>query len=281
MIRSKRLFRNLLSERYVIVPFIIYSPILIAAIFAEYIAPYHPLETGVGPPLSPPTLNYLMGTDQLGGDIFSQVVYGARTSMFVSFISTAMAVMIGLLVGVPAGYFKGLVDEVLMRVTDVFLSIPSFILIIFLVVLFGSDIYTLTIVIGLVGWPTLARIVRAQILSLSEREFVLAVRALGASPLRTMFSEILPNTILPLIPAIMLQLGFAVLVESGVNFLALGDQNVMSWGRILWMASRSIYAGVWWGIIFPGTAILITIFSLNILSDGVSKIINPKTARSW
>jgi len=279
VMRASLLYKNLLREKYILIPIIIFSPILLAAIFADYIAPYPPLKTGVGPSLTEPTSAHIMGTDQAGGDIFSQVVYGARTSLYVAFVSTTLAVAIGLAVGVPSGYFNRRVDEVLMRIVDVVLSIPSFILIIFLIVLFGSNILTLTIVIGLVGWPTLARIVRAQILSVREREFVLAIRALGASPLRIMFNEILPNVILPLIPAIMLQLGYAVLVESGVSFLGLGDQNIMSWGRVLWMASRSIYVGAWWGLIFPGMAILITIISLNLLGDGISKIINPKTAK--
>ncbi|MCX8201811.1 MAG: ABC transporter permease, partial [Candidatus Caldarchaeum sp.] len=266
-------------EKFVLVPFLILTPILVFAVFAEFIAPYNPLKTRVGPALTPPSPEYIMGTDQAGGDIFSQVVFGARTAMYVALASTALSVIIGFAVGIPAGYLRGLVDEILMRIADIVLSIPSFVLIIFLIVLFGGNINIIVAIIALVSWPTLARITRAQILSVREREFVLAAKALGASPIRVMFSEILPNIILPIIPAITLQMGFAILIESGVSFLGLGDQNVMSWGRILWMASRSIYAGVWWGILFPGLALSISILSLNLLGDGVSRIINPRQIR--
>ncbi len=220
-----------------------------------------------------------MGTDQAGSDIFSQVIYGSRTAMYVAFTSILLSVILGFAVGFPAGYFRGIIDEVLMRVADVILSIPSFVLIIFLIVLFGSNINIIVMIIALVSWPTLARIIRAQVLSVREREFVLAARALGAGSLRIMFSEMLPNIIIPILPAITLQMSFAILVESGVSFLGLGDQNVISWGRVLWMASRSIYVGVWWGILFPGLFLSISILGLNLLGDGLSKVINPRQIR--
>ena len=254
-------------------------PIILAAILADVIAPYNPLKTGVGPALSPPSAEYLMGTDQAGGDIFSQVIHGSRVALYVAVLSTLLALAIAILIGLPAGYYRGVIDEVLMRITDIVLSIPSFVLIIFLVVLFGSDINIITMVIGFVSWPTLARIIRAQVLSLREREFVLAARALGASSKTIMVNEILPNTWLSLLPAITLQMGFAVLIETGLSFLGLGDQNVSSWGRALWLASRSIYAGSWWSVLFPGLAIIITILAFNMLGDAISRIINPREIR--
>jgi peptide/nickel transport system permease protein len=273
------LLPRLRGEKYILIPLILLIPIFLSAVFSEYIAPFNPFKSGVGPALSPPSEIFLMGTDQAGRDIFSQVVYGARTALYVALFSTAIATLIGFGVGMIAGYFRGLVEEVAMRIADVVLSIPSFVLIIFLVVLFGGNINVVTIVIGLVSWPTISRIVRSQVLSVREREFILAARALGAGPLHIMFGEILPNVILPILPAVTLQMGFAILVETGISFLGLGDQNVMSWGTILWLASRSIYAGVWWGILFPGLAISMSILGFNLLGDGIGKIINPREVK--
>ncbi|MEM2746502.1 MAG: ABC transporter permease [Candidatus Caldarchaeum sp.] len=266
-------------EKYLLIPVLFLIPVIASAVFAEFIALYNPLRTRVGPPLTPPSPTYLMGTDQAGSDIFSQVIYGSRTAMYVAFTSILLSVILGFAVGFPAGYFRGIIDEVLMRVADVILSIPSFVLIIFLIVLFGSNINIIVMIIALVSWPALARIIRAQVLSVREREFVLAARALGAGSLRIMFSEMLPNIIIPILPAITLQMSFAILVESGVSFLGLGDQNVISWGRVLWLASRSIYVGVWWGILFPGLFLSISILGLNLLGDGLSKVINPRQIR--
>jgi len=276
---SVSLISKLTREKYVLIPLILLMPILLAAILAEYIAPYDPFKSRIGPALSPPTDTFLFGTDQAGRDIFSQVVYGARTALYVALTSTAVAVLLGFAIGLIAGYFRGVVDEILMRMADVVLSIPSFVLIIFLIVLFGGSINTIALVIGFVSWPTLSRVVRSQVLTIREREFVLAARAVGASSFYIILSEVLPNVILPVLPAVTLQMSFAVLVEAGISFLGLGDQSTMSWGNILWLASRSIYVGVWWGILFPGLAISVTIMGFNLLGDGISKIINPRQIR--
>lgn len=271
-----RFFSNLTRARGAKLALILLAPIIFSAVAAEMITVYNPLRTGVGPMLSPPSFKYPFGTDQAGGDVYSQVIFGARVALYVGLISTLIALFIALIIGLPAGYFGGMLDEVLMRATDVVLSIPSFVLIIFIVILFGSNIHIITLVIGIVSWPTLARIIRAQVLSLREREFVLAVKAVGAGSADIMVTEILPNIWLPLLPAVTLQIGSSILVEAGLSFLGLGDPNAVSWGRVLWLASRSIYLGAWWGILMPGLAIIITILAFNLLGDAIGQLTSAK-----
>ncbi|MEM3403207.1 MAG: ABC transporter permease [Nitrososphaeria archaeon] len=259
-----------------ILPLILLAPIILFAVFAYQIAPYNPLQTGVGESLSPPSSRNFMGTDQLGEDIFSQVVHGSRVALYVGITSSLITVFLALVIGTVAGYLGGMVDEVLMRFTDVVLSIPSFILIIFIVILFGSSINVITLVIGVVSWPSMARVVRARVLSFKEQEFVLAAKALGANPLNVMLFEILPNIWLGIIPAITLQIGNGILTEAGLSFLGLGDPNVASWGRILYLASTAIYLGCWWGVLFPGLAIIVTIISFNLLGDVLGTSLSPK-----
>ncbi len=271
-----KFFRNLVGAKGARLGLVLLVPIVFAALAADFITLYNPLRTGVGPMLSPPTPVYPFGTDQAGSDVYSQVIYGARVALYVGVVSTLIALIIALAVGLPAGFYGGVLDEVLMRATDVVLSIPSFVLIIFIVILFGSNIHTITLVIGVVSWPTLARIIRAQVLSLREREFVLAVKAVGAGSVDIMVNEILPNIWLPLLPAVTLQMGSSILVEAGLSFLGLGDPNVVSWGRILWLASRSIYLGAWWSILMPGLAIIITILAFNLLGDAIGQLTSSK-----
>lgn len=270
------ILKNLIGAKGAKLGLALLLPVVFAALAADFITVYNPLRTGVGPMLSPPTLNYPFGTDQAGSDVYSQVVYGARTALYVGVVSTLLALIIALAIGLLAGFYGGILDEVLMRATDVVLSIPSFVLIIFIVILFGSNIHTITLVIGVVSWPTLARIIRAQVLSLKEREFVLAVKAVGAGSVDIMVNEILPNIWLPLLPAVTLQMGSSILIEAGLSFLGLGDPNVVSWGRILWLASRSIYLGAWWSALMPGLAIIITILAFNILGDAIGQLTSPK-----
>lgn len=270
------MFRVFLAERDARLALVLVAPIIFAALFANLIAPFSPILYTSAVPLSPPSLSHPMGTDQVGADIYSQVIFGARVALYVAGVSGALAVVLALLVGLPAGYFSGFADEALMRVTDLVISIPSFVLIILVVILFGSTVNTIALIIAAVSWPTLARIVRAEVLSLREREFVLAARAVGAGPLNIMVEEVLPNVWFRLMPAITLQMGLAIIIEAGVSFLGLGDSNASSWGRILLLADQAIYSGAWWGILFPTLAIIVTIIGLNLLGDSVAKTLNPK-----
>lgn len=248
-------------------------------VFANLIAPYDPMRTGLSPGLEPPSLKFLMGTDQLGRDIFSWVVHGARTAIIVGVLSTSISFIIALMVGLVSGYFGGVVDNILMRVVDLLLSIPQFILIVIIVILYGSRFSNIILIIGLLSWPTLARIVRAEVLSLREREFVLAAKSIGCNSLDILFNEILPNALPPIIPATALLMSNSILTEAALSFLGLGDPDVISWGKILWIARQALFAGAWWPLVFPSIFILITILGINMIADGLNNILNPKVRR--
>jgi len=241
--------------------------VLIFAIFAEFIAPYPPLKTGVGPILSPPSASHLMGTDQVGADIFSQVVYGSRTALIVGIMSGAIALSIALALGLLAGYYGRKIDMIAMRAVDFFLSIPVFVFMIVLLVVFGSRLINIAVILGLFSWPLMTRVIRSHALSLSEKEFVAAAKAIGEGDLRIIIGELLPNVWPSVIPLFMMVVSESIVAESGLSFLGLGDPNVASWGKTLAMASRAFYAGSWWGILFPGLVLTLTIVSLNLMSD--------------
>ncbi len=258
-------------EKRIIIPLILLFPALLFSLSAEIIAPYPPLRTGVGPPLSPPSAQYILGTDQLGSDIFSQVVYGSRTALLVALLTGFISLLIALTVGLLSGYYGGIMDIVFMRMVDLFLSIPGFILIILLLVVYGNSLFNLVIVMGILGWPIMGRIVRSQTMSIKEREFVIAAKALGDSSISIMIREILPNIWPSIIPALFLEMSLAVLIESGISFIGLGDPNIASWGKTLSLASRALYIGAWWGAFFPGLMLTLTILGLNLMGDYIAK----------
>lgn len=258
------------------IPTILVLPTVLFAVFADIIAPYPPLKTGVGPVLSPPSIKYFMGTDQLGSDIFSQVVYGSRTALIVGISVGLISLCIAIVIGLLAGYYGGLADLILMRVVDLFLSIPSFVLVILALVIYGNSIVNLIVILSLISWPIMARIVRSSTMSIKEREFIVAAKAIGESDLSIMFREILPNVWPSVVPALLLEMSLAILVESGISFIGLGDPNVASWGKILSLASRALYIGAWWGALFPGLMLTITILGLNMLGDHLVKILSRR-----
>lgn len=260
-----------MPEIRLLIAIVLLSPVIFFALAADLIAPYPPLRTGVGPSLSPPSLDHIMGTDQLGSDVFSQVVYGSRTALLVGLLTGLISLLIALAVGLFSGYYGGLADIVLMRIADLFLSIPGFILIILFLVVYGSSLTRLIIILGLLSWPIMGRIARSQTMSLREREFVIAARALGDSNLSIMFREILPNIWPSIMPALFLEISLAILVESGVSFIGLGDPNIASWGKTLSLASRALYIGAWWGAFFPGLMLTATILGLNLLGDYIAR----------
>ncbi|MEM3504237.1 MAG: ABC transporter permease [Nitrososphaeria archaeon] len=255
------------------------SIIVFLGLTAGFLTNREPLRTGYAPGLTAPSTQFPMGTDQLGRDIFSWTLYGIRTALFVSIVSTSLTVIISILIGLPAGYFGGKLDQLLMRVTDFFLSIPRFILIIFAVIIFGPTLTNIILILSAFSWPTIARIVRAEVLSIKEREYVQAAKVLGARNLDIMFNEILPNVMPPVLVAAALQMSDAILAEAGLSFLGLGDPNTASWGRILAIARQAIYVGGWWTLLFPSLFITATVLSVNLLADGLNDIFNPKSVR--
>ncbi len=248
----------------------------LAALFASALAPYDPGAYDVTQILMPPGLAHWLGTDQIGRDVLSRMLYGARISMAVGFVSVGIAVGVGTLIGTVAAYYGGRVDEVLMRFVDLMLNFPRLFLLLTLIALLRPSIWVIMAVIGLTGWMGLARLVRGEILSLKEREFVLSARALGARDPRIMFHHILPNALVPVLVSATLGVAGAILAESGLSFLGLGVQPpTPSWGNILIEGKANIEIA-WWLSVFPGMAILVTVLAYNLLGEGLRDALDPR-----
>ncbi|WP_082580683.1 oligopeptide ABC transporter permease [Bacillus sp. Root920] len=252
--------------------------IIFSAIFAPVIAPYTPEHQDLLKRLQPPSAEHFMGTDKFGRDIFSRVLYGARVSLLVGFVSVVGAITIGTVVGAVAGYFKGFVDSLLMRFVDVVLSIPDIFLLITLVTIFKPGIDKLILIFALTGWTTTARLIRSEFLSLRTREFVLAARTIGTKNHVIIFSHILPNCIGPIIVSATLKVGSVILAESTLSYLGFGIQPpTASWGNMLQDAQNfSIMVQAWWYPLFPGLLILLTVLCFNFLGDGLRDALDPK-----
>ncbi len=269
----KIIWRNPLT----LIGFIIIISILLLALIAPLIAPYDPNAINVKAILLAPTGQHLMGTDGLGRDVFSRMLYGARISLMVGFVAVGIATVIGILLGAIAGFYRGWLDTFIMRTVDVMLSIPTFFLILAVIAFLNPSIWNIMIVIGLTSWMGVTRLVRAEFLSLRNREFVLAAQALGAKDFRLIFRHLLPNSLTPIIVSSILGIASAVLVESGLSFLGLGVQAPQaSWGNILTDGKEYIQFA-WWLSLFPGLAILLTVLGYNLLGDGLRDAYNPRS----
>jgi peptide/nickel transport system permease protein len=228
-----------------------------------------------GPPLQPPGGRFLLGTDTLGRDVAAGIIYGARTSLMIGVAATLVAVVLGVLIGAVAGYYRGKLDVALMRVTELFQTIPSFILAILLVAILSPSVDSEIAAIALVSWPGIARLARGEFASLGGREFVLACVGLGAGDGRIVFRHLLPNCASPLIAVGSLLIASVILFESGLSFLGLGDPNLMSWGLMI-SAGREVLRSAWWICTFPGLAILATVLAINLIGDGLNEALNPR-----
>lgn len=257
----------------------IISTILVLALLAPLIAPFDPDAINVKAILLAPSSDHWMGTDGLGRDVFSRMLYGARISLLVGFVAVGIATIIGVILGAIAGFYRGWVDVIIMRLVDVMLSIPTFFLILAVIAFLNPSIWNIMIVIGLTSWMGVTRLVRAEFLSLREREFVLSARTMGASDLRLIFLHLLPNSLTPIIVSTVLGIASAVLVESGLSFLGLGVQPPQaSWGNILTDGKEYIQFA-WWLSLFPGLAILLTVLGYNLLGEGLRDALDPRTVK--
>lgn len=248
--------------------------LVLVALLAGLIAPFDPFAI-TNEVLQPPSALHLFGTDDLGRDIFSAVVHGARTSLLVGLAAAGTATVVGLLVGSLAGYAGGLVDDLLMRVSELFQIIPRFFLALIMVALLGSNIWLIVLLLGLTYWPGTARLVRAQILSLRARDYITAARAIGVPDAQILLRHLLPAALPPVITLAALQVGGAILVEAGLSFLGLGDRSVVSWGMLLNDAQQFVRRA-WWMSVFPGAAITLTVLGLNLFADGLNDALNPR-----
>jgi len=251
--------------------------IALSAIFAPIIADQNPLEMDLssGEILQKPSLEHFFGTDNLGRDVFSRMLYGARVSLSVGFIAVIISLMIGVVFGALSGYYGGWIDALLMRIVEIMYSLPTFFLIMMVITFLGPNIINVMVVIGLTSWAGLSRLIRAEFLTLRERDFVLAARSGGASNTRIIFRHILPNAMAPVYVSFTLSVGSAILIESALSFLGLGVQMpAPSWGNILSVGKNYIdYA--WWLMLFPGLAILVTVLSFNMMADGLREVLDP------
>jgi len=239
------------------------------AVLAPWLAPYDPLAVNLPEALLAPSPAHWLGTDQLGRDVLSRLIFGSRISLLIGFIAVGVAVVVGTVVGLLAGYAGGRLDAILMRVVDTMLAFPSIFLLLAVIAILEPNIYNIMAVIGLTSWMGVARLVRAEILSLKEREFVLAARALGASPLRLMARHLLPNAMGPVLVAATLGVGGAILTESVLSYLGLGVQPpTPSWGNIL-NEGRVALGVAWWLTLSPGLCILVTVLAFNLLGEGI------------
>jgi peptide/nickel transport system permease protein len=251
--------------------------VVLLAAAAPFAFPASPWEM-TGPPFQRPLGDYLLGTDMLGREILSGIVHGARVSLMVGVVSTVVAVSLGIALGALAGYFGGAIDDALMRFTEFFQTIPSFVFAIVLVAIFRPSIVSIVAAIAIVSWPPVARLVRGEFLTLRGREFVQAAVVIGESHLKIILSQILPNAMSPVIVMASLMIASAILLESALSFLGLGDPNMMSWGYMIG-ASRSVMRQAWWMSTFPGIAIFLTVLALNLVGEGLSDAMNPRLAR--
>lgn len=248
----------------------------VAAIIAPLVAPFNPDQQDVLHRLEPPSRKHLLGTDDLGRDLLSRIIYGTRVSLLVGFVAIGIAIVIGSILGLLSGYFGGWLDTVIMRLVDMMLCFPTFFLILMVIAFLEPNIWNVMAVIGLTGWPGLTRLVRGECLSVREREFVQAARVLGLSNIRVMFVHLLPNVMAPILVTATLGIGGAILTESALSFLGLGVQPpTPSWGNIL-TAGKDYITVAWWLSLYPGLAILVTVLAYNLLGEGLRDVLDPR-----
>lgn len=277
---EKQLLASILNNPLAKAGLMIILVIFILAMLAPIIAPYDPNAINVKAILLAPSSSHWMGTDGLGRDVLSRMLYGGQISLLVGLVAVGISTAIGILLGALAGYYRGWVDTLIMRLVDIMLSIPSFFLILAVIAFLTPSIVNIMIVIGLTSWMGVTRLVRAELMSLTQREFVQASRTLGAKDVRLIFKHLLPNSLTPIIVSSVLGVASAVLMESGLSFLGLGVQAPQaSWGNILTDGKEYIQFA-WWLSLFPGMAILITVLGYNLFGEGLRDALDPRSQSS-
>ena len=275
----KTFWRNFARNRGAVVGLGILLIVIVVAIGAPWFFPGSPWDMAGAPFMPPGEMGMMLGSDSLGRDVAAGIAHGARVSLLVGGVSTVVALVIGVGLGAIAGYLGGWADDVVMRFTEFFQTIPSFVLAILLVAIFTPSIQSIVFAIAVVSWPPVARVVRAEFLSLRSREFVQASEVLGKSRISIVLGDILPNALSPIVVLSSLMVASAILLESALSFLGLGDPNLMSWGFLIG-SGRSVIRIAWWMSVFPGIAIFLTVLSLNLVGEGLSDALNPRLARN-
>ena len=272
----KTFWQRFLSNPRVIIGGIWLGAVVLVALLADVLAPRDPFAI-VGAPFTHPGGALWLGTDSLGRNVMAGLVHGARTTLLIAVLATLAAVAFGTLVGAVAGYYGGLIDDILMRTTEFFQTIPSFLFAIVLIAILSPSAMNLVIAISVVSWPPITRVVRAEVLSVKSREFVQAAVVAGQRDSAILLTQVLPNTLSPLIVTGSLLVATAILIESALSFLGLGAPNQMSWGFMIG-SGRSFLRDAWWLVTVPGVAILLTVLSINLIGEGLNDALNPRLA---
>jgi peptide/nickel transport system permease protein len=271
-----KFLRRITNHNLAFIGFIILIPMFLCAVLAPIISPHDPVEPDLKNILVGPTWSHPFGTDMLGRDVFSRVIYGSRISLLVGFVSVGIATLIGLMIGAFSGYTGGIVDELIMRFVDLMMCFPTFFLILAVIAVLEPSIWNIMIVIGLTNWMGIARLVRAEILSIKNKEYVLAAKAMGFPKSRIIFRHVLPNALSPVYVVATLGIGGAILTESALSFLGIGVQPpTPSWGNILTQAKDNIEVA-WWLSLYPGLAIFLTVMGYNLLGEGLRDVFDPR-----
>ena len=269
---------RLITNKLSLFSLIYISTLIIVALITPFIAPYNYADQNLALGASPPSPEHLLGTDTLGRDLLTRMMYGSRISLMVGFLATSVALVIGVIWGTIAGSSGGKTDALMMRIVDTLYGIPFIILIILLMVIFGRNLILLFLAIGAVEWLTMARIVRSQVLNLSKQEFILSAQAMGVTKINIIFRHLIPNAMGPVIVYATLTVPQIMLLESFLSFLGLGVQPPLSsWGLLIRDGAVSMEE-YWWLLIFPSLAFSLTLFSLNFIGDGLRDAIDPRTA---
>ncbi|HET7874426.1 MAG TPA: ABC transporter permease [Methylomirabilota bacterium] len=273
-------WRTFCRNRLAVCGGVVVACLALIAILAPVLSPWDPSKQDTKRILEAPSRSHWFGTDQLGRDVLSRMIHGSRASLSVGFVSVGIATLIGTLLGAAAGYHGALLDNVVMRLVDLMLVFPRFFLLLAVLAFLKPSIWTIMAVIGLTGWMGVARLVRAEFLTLREREFVIWSESIGAGALRIVFRHILPNAMAPVLVAMTLGIPAAILTESGLSFLGLGVQPpYATWGNILTSAIEYVEIA-WWMTLYPGLAILITVLSYNLLGEGIRDALDPRLRQS-
>ncbi|MBA3252816.1 MAG: ABC transporter permease [Pseudomonadota bacterium] len=267
-------FRRFAQNRAAVVGLVVLIVISLVAFVGPFLYPVDPFDM-IGRPFMPPFGDFPLGTDVSGRDILAGVIHGASVSLIIGVVASLCATVVGVALGALAGYYGGLIDDVLMRTTDFFLTIPSFILAVVLVAIFSPSLFSITAAIAVVSWPSVARLTRGEFIAQREREYVQACRALGMPTWEIIVVQLLPNALPPVVVVSTLMVATAILTESGLSFLGLGDPNLVSWGYMIGVA-RTALRTAWWMAAIPGILIVVTVMAINLAGEGLNDALNPK-----
>jgi peptide/nickel transport system permease protein len=273
---SRNFFRSFRKNRLAFIGLWILAAVILTGLLGPFMAPFDPHSVGVGRRYHPLGIKFFMGTDNLGRDILSRFLWGARTSLLVGFSAAAASTVLGVLIGTLSGFFGRRTDDLLMRVTELFQVIPRFFLALLAVALFGASILNVIVAIGILSWPVTARLVRSEFLSQRKRYFVDAAKMQGASSWNLIFIEILPNVSGVIVVNSTLMVAQAMLLEAGLSYIGVGDPTAVSWGVMLNQAQMSL-TNAWWMAVFPGVGIFLSVLSLNLVGDGLNDVLNPRS----